>query len=462
MIEKFEKKINEIKGKINSKYVGVIIFMVVSFLIVYGVEMTNNFKSQKQNSQDDYNKSLYEIVGYINTVEAELAKLQVTTTPNLTSTTLANIWRQSNMAKENLEQLPVNQKAMSNASKYLSQLSDFSYVLMKQTISDQKITDEEYEQVASLYTSCKELSDVMQDIYDDLNNGAIKWDELKNSGDEKLPNVDVEEAVSNIDKIGKTFQDYEGLIYDGAFSEHLLTESPKFLTGQEVSKDDARKYIQSIFGEENIEYINDGEDSDGRIYLYTFEVKLKEAESVRTIYITKKDCKLYLMVSDRNVEQTNIEMDKAKEEGKEFLKKLGIENVIDTYYLRAENMAIINYAAVQNDVTLYPDLIKVKVALDNGEICSVESQGYIYNHTNREKITTSHSFEEAKKVINNKIEVSSQNMAIIPTESKNEILCFEFKGKIDEREFIIYINAETLQEEKVLLILETQGGVLTM
>ena len=168
------------------------------------------------------------------------------------------------------------------------------------------------------------------------------------------------------------------------------------------------------------------------------------------------------MISDKKIEEQKIQMEEAKAKGKEFLKKLGIDNVEDTYYLVVENMAIINYAAVQDNVIMYPDLVKVKVGLDDGKIYSVESQGYRFNHIKREDLTPKITLEKAQEVINKNINIISKRLAIIPTESKNEILTYEFKGKIDDREFLIYVNATTAQEERILLILETPNGILTM
>ena len=53
-------------------------------------------------------------------------------------------------------------------------------------------------------------------------------------------------------------------------------------------------------------------------------------------------------------------------------------------------------------------------------------------------------------------------MAIIPTKWKTEILCYEFKGKVDDTEFLVYINADTGKEENILVILDTPNGTLTM
>ena len=462
MIEKFEKKVNELKQKINKKALGVGVFMVFGALSIFGVEMTNNFKRQKQASEDEYNRAMYEMVGYISNVESELAKLQITNTPKMTSTTLASIWKQSNLAKENLEELPSTQNSMSKASKYLSQVSDYSYSLLKKTTQNEKLNDEEYATIAKLYKSSQDLGSIMTDIYNDLNDGRIRWDELKKVRDEKLSQSEEVTTVSNIEKIGKNFQEYEGLIYDGAFSDHLLNMQPKSLSNNEVTKDQAKENIIKIFKEENIETLEELEDSSGTIDLYNFKLKLKNEPDIKNISMTKKDGKLYLMISDRKVEEEKISMEEAESKGLEFLKSIGIDNVKENYYLKTENFAIINYAALQNNVVLYPDLVKVKVALDTGEICSVEAQGYIFNHTKRDDITPTISIEKARKVINKNLNILSEGVAIIPTESKSEVLTYEFKGKIDEREFLIYVNAKTGEEEKILLILKTEGGTLTM
>lgn len=459
MIEKIEIKLNKLKKKVNKKVLNVAIFMTFGALIIFSLEMTNNFKRQKNLVQDEYNKSMYLAVSYINNVEVDLAKLLVTSTPKMSAVTLADIWKQANLAKECLEQIPVGQNSMANASKYLTQVSDFSYTLMKQNISDIKLTEEEYEKLKHIYEDSSKLSSKMSDIYDDLNAGRIKWDELEKIGNEKLPDNDISNSIS---EVGKTFQNYEGLIYDGAFSDHLLSSEPKFLSQKEISEDDAKKYIEEvILNDEKIDKIEFKGESNGKIELYNFDVTL-DSKQKRTISITKNDCKLYLMIGDKNVKEQNISVDEAKKRGMEFLNKLGIDNMIETYYQKTENMIVINYAATQDGVILYPDLIKVKISLDDGKVYGVEAAGYIFNHTTRNNLKPSISQKKAKSILNSSLEIISSDMALIPTESNSEILTYEFKGKIDNREFLIYINADNASEEKVLLVIDNKNGVLTM
>ena len=134
----------------------------------------------------------------------------------------------------------------------------------------------------------------------------------------------------------------------------------------------------------------------------------------------------------------------------------------ETYYMMQSGNIVINYAYNQDEVTIYSDLIKVKIALDNGEILGIETTGYLNSHKEREYKEPKIGLEEAKEKINDKLEIMSENMAIIPTEWKTELVCYEFKGKIEEKEFLVYINIETGKEEDILVILDTPGGTLTV
>lgn len=450
-----EKNSNKIK------YILIILILVLVSVLIFFIETYRNYVKQKQMVQDGYNKSMYDTIGYIKNVEAELAKLQVTNTKSLQITTLANIWRESNLAKDNFESLPFEQESLDNTSKYLAQLSDYSYFLMKEVTLNNNFSKEDYDNISKLYIDCKNISLVMNNIYNDLNNGNIHWDELSILGNDALKKSDISDEISNFAQISKTFQQYEGLIYDGAFSDHILYSKPKLLKDNECSINEAQKYIQNLFKDEveNITYIG---ESNGKIELYNFEVKTNKSEVKKNVYITKKDCRLYLIISDRKVKSENIVTQKAVDIGIEFLKKIGIDNVKETYYQKIENMLIINYASVQDNIILYPDLVKVKIALDNGEVCSVESQGYIYNHQERKDVTPAISIEKAREIVSGNVDIMDEELVIIPTESQNEILCYEFKGKVEDREVLIYINAKTGNEEKVLLILETDGGTLTI
>ena len=70
--------------------------------------------------------------------------------------------------------------------------------------------------------------------------------------------------------------------------------------------------------------------------------------------------------------------------------------------------------------------------------------------------------EEAKAKLNPKLEILSEGKAIIPTDFQTELTTYEFKGKIGENNFIVYVNVENGKEEKIFMILDTPGGTLAI
>ena len=91
----------------------------------------------------------------------------------------------------------------------------------------------------------------------------------------------------------------------------------------------------------------------------------------------------------------------------------------------------------------------------------VETSGYLNNHEKRDTSKIMVSKEQAKKNLNKNLDIKSENLAIIPTEWKSEVLCWEFKGKVDDTDFLVYINCETGKEEDILVIVNTPNGTLT-
>ena len=307
-----------------------------------------------------------------------------------------------------------------------------------------------------------ELENTLNQLSEDLNNGRFQWGELKEKG-----TIAFAKQVDNISKesfgnLEENFHEYSGLIYDGAFSEHLTGVEKKGLVGDDIDEETAKSKITEFIGEKNIKEINSlGYIENADIPVYEFSIKNQNDENIN-ISISKKGGYVVYMNSNRDVNTEIISQEEANQKGQEFLTNKGFSNMKATYYLKQDGIVTINYAYVQENVTVYSDLIKVKVALDNGEVLGIETTGYLNNHTTRDISNVKISKEEAKKTINKNLTIESESMAIIPTECKTEILCYEFKGKVDDREFLVYINAENGREEDILIIQDTPNGTLTM
>lgn len=450
------------KVEVNKAY---IIAAIVVFIVVVGgliSVIVNNKNETKTASQNTYNMAFYEVVDYVQNVETYLAKSLISSTPEHGAETLTNVWREANLAQAYLSQLPIESQELANTEKFLNQVSDYSYSLSRKNIYNESLSDEDLKNLKDLHNYSVELENTLNQLSDDINSGRIKWDELTNKGTTAFAQQVSTSSMDGFSNLEENFHQYSGLIYDGAFSEHLTNGEKKGLTGDDIDEDIAKQKAIDFIGKDNVQNIESlGFSENATIPEYNFSVKTNSENSI-SISISKKGGHIVYMNSNRDVNSEIISQEEANVKGKEFLNNHGFMNMKETYYLKQDGIVTINYAYVQNDVVVYSDLIKVKVALDNGEVLGIETTGYLNNHTQRDTSNVKISKESAKKTLNKNLQIASEGLAIIPTEFKTEILCYEFKGKVDDKEFLVYINAENGREEDILIITNTPNGTLTM
>lgn len=419
----------------------------------------------RQELDSQYNRAFFEMVGYVHNVESLLAKSMVSTTNERTAITLQEAWRQAGLAQTNLGQLPISQPVLASTFKFLTQLSDLSLSLDNQNIRGKPLSSEQYEMLKKLHDYSVSLNKSLHQLQEDLNAGRLKWGELASKGTKLFSRTKPGEMMKKIEAVGENFKDYPTLIYDGPFSDHMTSGEARGLTGDEIDAEEAKNKVSEFFGRDRVLEITDlGKNDHGQIKTFDFEVKLRDAPEDQSAYIsvTQKGGHVNWMINNRPVKEEKLDMDKAKAAGIRFLREKGYDGMVDTYYLKNDNTATINYAFKQDDVTMYPDLIKLKIALDNGEVVGMEARQYLLNHTERDIPEPAVSMEEARKKVNGNMEVNSSGLAYIPTDYRKEIFCWEFKGKLDDRDFIVYINALTGEEEDILMIVNTPNGILTM
>ena len=456
------RKMEMKKMQINKAYI--IIAIIVFILVIGGLisVIVKNKNETKTASQNTYNMAFYEVVDYVQNVETYLAKSLISSTPEHGAETLTNVWREANLAQAYLSQLPIESQELANTEKFLNQVSDYSYSLSRKNIYNESLSDDDLKNLKELHNYSVELENTLNQLSDDINSGRIKWNELTNKGTTAFAQQVSTSSMDGFSNLEENFHQYSGLIYDGAFSEHLTNGEKKGLTGDDIDEDTAKQKAIDFIGKDNVQNVeNLGFSENATIPEYNFSVKTNSEDSI-SISISKKGGHIVYMNSNREVNAESISQEEANVKGKEFLNNHGIMNMKETYYLKQDGIVTINYAYVQNDVVVYSDLIKVKVALDNGEVLGIETTGYLNNHTQRDISKIKINKEAAKKTLNRDLQISSEGLAIIPTEFQTEILCYEFKGKVDDKEFLVYINAENGREEDILIITNTPNGTLTM
>ncbi len=463
-----KEKVYDWKDRLKDRHMLTLVVTLVTVIAVLGLYTYKRERTFRQATENDYNMAFFELVDYVQNVETYLAKSLISTSPEHGAEVLTHVWREANLAQAYLAMLPIGSNELANTSKFLNQVSDYSYSLSRKNINNEALTQDDLNNLKDLHGYSIELENTLNQLSADMNDGRIKWGELTSKGSSVFAT-----QVSNISKdsfnnLEENFHEYAGLIYDGAFSEHITSTEKKGLTGENIDEEKAKQIAISFFGNDKIKEINSsGLSENTNMPCYDFNVILKdEEENNAVISITQKGGHIVFMNYNRNVDAQTISEQRADEIGKEFLNNHGFSNMKETYYLVQEGIITINYAYNQNssygEVICYPDLIKLKVALDNGEVLGIETTGYLNSHYERNINEVKVTKEKAKEGLNKDLQIMSEGLAIIPTEFQTEILCWEFKGKVDDTEFLVYVNAITGKEEDILVIKDTPNGTLTM
>ena len=450
------------KNRLKKGHMLSVICVLLIIVGVLGFILYFKQKEYRQASENSYNQAFFEVVDYVQNVEVYLAKALISKSPEHGAETLTNVWREANLAQSYLSMLPIESRELENTEKFLNQVSDYSYSLSRKNIYNESLSEEDFNNLKELHGYSVELENTLNQLSADLNEGRFSWGELTKKGTvafaKQVDNIS-KESFSNLEE---NFHEYSGLIYDGAYSEHLTGIEKKGLTGEDIEEEKAKEIVEEFIGEDNIQEIESlGYIENATIPSYDFLVKNNDSETIN-ISISKKGGHIISMNSNRAVTVEAISQEEANEKGKQFLEEKGFTNMKETYFLKQEGIVTINYAYVQDDVIMYADLIKVKIALDNGEVLGIETTGYLNNHTTRDLSNIKITKDEAREKINKNLEIQSEGMAMIPTEWQTEILCYEFKGKVENREFLVYINAENGREEDILIITDTPNGTLAM
>lgn len=434
--------------------VATVIALIVSAIL--GYLWLNQKTAYATTKENEYNMAFYEVVEYVQNVKTYLAKSMISKSAEHGAEMLTHVWREANLAQAYLGMLPIESQELENTEKYLNQVSEYSYSLSRKNIEGEGLTDDDINKIKELYNYSNDLANTLNEMADELNNGTLTWEDLmKNTEGSEIA------EVSTFDVVEENFHEFTGLIYDGAFSEHLTSAEKKGLTGDEIDEETAKQKAEEFIGKDKIKNTqNNGFVENGDIPVYRFEITTNDDQTIG-ISISKKGGHVVYLISNRNVEVVQLDEQEAVAKGKEFLISKGYKNMQETYYLKENGFITINYAYKQNDVVMYADLIKVKVALDSGEVIGFETTGYLNNHYDRQIPTKKISIESARKQLSAKAQITSEGLAMIPTEWETEKFCYEFKGKIEDIDFIAYINAETGDEEDILIVTNTENGTLT-
>lgn len=407
--------------------------------------------------ESSYLKNISNLSAYLENLDNALTKTMYCGTAASFGEMTATVWREAGFAKDSLASLPLSELNLENSYKLLSQVGDYAVSLNKTVSQGEDLTQEQVDQLYTLKEYTQSMRNEILLIEDQIRTGAISLKKV-NSTLSGSSGQQAQTLNDSAEEMEESLSDYPTLIYDGPFSDHINSTTPRMTENQpEISKEQALEKAASITGLSQEELSDEG-DTAGHLPCYNF------GNGDVSIAITKQGGYLHYLMNSRIPQGSAISAPDAVAIGAQWLTQQGYDSMQESYYEINGSRITINYAYAQNgSILCYPDLIKLTIALDNGEVLEAETSGYLVNHHSRLELTPTLTAQQAAESLSSLLTVQNARLAVIPTGGQKEVFCWEFScTSPKEEQVLVYINAQTGAEEQILVVYTDENGTLTM
>lgn len=400
-------------------------------------------------AENNYQRAFHDLNNNMANLEDELGKSIAMNSRKLIAPCMTNIWRIAYVAQNNVGQLPLNLMAFSKTEEFLSDIADYTYDIGMRDLDNEPLSQEEWNRLKTLYAQAKEIRGELRKVQTEVLNNNLRW-------------MDVEVALASdqMDMDKTIVQGFEGL--ERQVQGYIETEqgasetkaSDSFedkakIKGDKVSKQDAQKRVQAFFNlDRNVKMDVSESEADQGLSVYSFHIEQGEHSIVTDV--SKNGGYILWFLSNKNIDQSNISLYEAQNKALQFLKKHGFEQMTPVESNQYDHVGVFEMVREVRGVRIYPELITVKVALDDGQIIGFQATDYYVNYDpNRDIPQPTLSLEEAQEVINSNLNVQEDHLSLVEIKEGEYALCYELLGTVENETYRIFVNAETGEEEKI-------------
>ena len=442
---------NTVRGR--GGLIATVITLGVSTLILASVLAYVTLAPERNDNmlETAYRKSFYDTVAQVNSMDLDLSKALATSDGGAMQTYLVDVAVNSELAENNLQQLPIKDANKFYTTKIVNQVGDYAKYLNKKLIRGEKLSSTDRENLKNLYKANAALKDALQAAMEGMNDNFT----FANMGD-----TDGNALLDNLNELQELSVEYPELIYDGPFSDGRDNREIKGLSGRKITEAEAVDIFIDIFADyspQNVSYTGKGM---GNISVFGVQGEIKG--DLIYAQITETGGKLITFSYSGSCGAIKYNDDAATEKALGFIGKTGVNGIKPVWINLSNNVYTINFAPETDGVIIYPDLIKVRVCAETGMIIGLEATGYYSNHTERTVEKPTIAKAQARTKVSEDISVETSRLAVVPTGESTETLCYEFSGTLNGDIYYIYIDAKSGRQVEMFKVINSEEGTLLM
>ena len=400
-----------------------------------------------------YEEGLCELCVRCEQIDQGFSKLSVTTKSSQALRILSEIIDDAAAASVALDALPISPEYTHVLNRYLNHVGDYSKYMMFACANGTLPATNYTEQITALKQSSGKITQALNNMTDNMNGESYDWTRYLAESVSELDIIS-DDLFSVLESIQTEGINYPTLIYDGPFSDSVVNRVIDEGQAHNVTESEAISAFCKFVSIPSAYKIISCDSCDGVIS--TWCIALQYGQVTYYGNVSKKTGKVISFLCDSNAANKNYSRNDAENIAGEFLSRNGYDSMKPQYSEVTQNIATINFVYEQNGVLIYPDMVKVRVNLDNGKVEGFEGLSFIANHKDRQ--ITNYEFNVPDDILPNGCNVEKTSLAIIPTDGGDERLCIEVRCNVDDDDFVLYFDPETFDEVKIFKVIHTENS----
>lgn len=403
--------------------------------------------------ENNYQRAFHDLTYNIDLLHDEIGSTLAMNSRERLSPSLAEVWRITSEAQNDLGQLPLVLLPFSKTEEFLYKIGDFSYRNAIRDLDNEPLTEEEYETLQQLYEQSGEIQDELRKVQTMAMEENLRWMDVEialATEDEPQDNAIID-GFKIVDEKVASFKEVDFGPEAVALTSNDEKLAERIEGMKKVSEDEAINIAKKFLNLKSLEGIEVSKTLDGLAYsAYNISIPDKEHGTSIVLEITENGGYVTWMMNERNIDKQSISLNEAFENAKKFLKRNGFNDMELIDSKQYDNIGVFNFSKLEDNVRIYTQTVVLEVALDEGDIIGYEGISYIENDgEERENLTPKLSSEEAEKQLNPNLKIMDHHVAVINNQLEEEVLCHEFYGVINNDTYQIFINADNGKEELV-------------
>jgi len=438
-----------------------IMFPIVTLLLIgtvlWGYQVNQEKNSILIKAENQYQRAFHDLSYYVDKLHSELGNaLALNSSSHATlRKELANIWRITSQAQNEINQLPLTLLPFNQTEELLSNISNFAYRTAVRDLSKEPLNEDERKTLSALYEHSKEIAAELRNVQSKVIANNLRWMDVESALASEKESKD-NTIIDGFKTVNKKVSAYEELNWGPSMASIYEKRTFNALDGNDTTEEEIRQKAEQFLGG-TLTNIQVAENGAGTEYS-SFSVTGQRQDGTEvSMDFTKKGGQLIWYMAPRDTAEAKISTEQAIESARTFLDEHGYPGMNSVNYESYGNTATIVFASSQNGITIYPEKITVRVALDNGEVTGLSAKDYLFAKKNRELAAPKLTPEQARSYLNPNFAVEGESRALIKNELGKEVQCYEFTGRINGSFYRIFLNADTGEEEKIEQLKQAGG-----